>query len=223
MKHFLFVILTVIASISFAGPITLVIPDHIVSMPSDCLAKQSLPCTFKSLKHQNVKLNSVNFVFLKNAVTKVNDFKNFNIEPIKGGFVIQKSKKEIAVRDVKLSRFPSFVDYTKDQVEVVDGRDFYVYRVSDEGTEKFLYDRESFIKKLSGFYTNLAQFKAEYKSISPIYNNSFKKDVAVHKHIVSRKIASVEEQKRLEAEREKQIREQQRRNKQTFFKRTFDQ
>ena len=129
----------------------------------------------------------------------------------------------VQVKGVSLTKFPSYADITKGQIEVIDGKDFYVFKFGDGETERYLLDREPFIKKLAGFYNSVDALKAEYKNISPIYNKSFKQDVAVHKQVLSRGIASVEEQKKQEAERARRIREQQRKNKETFFKRTFVQ
>lgn len=120
-------------------------------------------------------------------------------------------------------KFPSYADITKDQIEVIDGKDFYVYKFTDGEPERYLLDREPFLKKLSGFYNNIDELRAEYKYISPIYNKSFKQDVVLHKQILTRRIASVEEEKKQEAERQRRLRELQRKNKETFFKRTFVQ
>ncbi|AZZ36873.1 hypothetical protein CIK05_08745 [Bdellovibrio sp. qaytius] len=197
--------------------------DQIVSQPADCYLKQTLPCTFKSISRHKSVMNKTEFVFLKNAVVKITDFANLNLEPIIGGFIVNSTKGKVSVKGVPLTKFPSFADITKDQIEVVDGKDYFIFKFNEGETERYLLDREPFIKKLAGFYNNADQLKAEYKNISPIYNKSFKQDVAVHKRILSRGIASVEEQKKQEAERARRIREQQRKNKETFFKRTFVQ
>lgn len=196
---------------------------QIVSQPSDCLAKQTLPCTFKSIARHKSAIGKTEFVFLKNSVVKVLDFTKLNLEPVVGGFIITASKSPISVKGVSLAKFPSYADITKDQVEVIDGKDFYAYKFTDGEPERYLLDREPFIKKLAGFYNNIESLKAEYKNISPIYNKSFKQDVVLHKKILTRRIASVEEEKKQEAERMKRIREEQRKNKETFFKRTFVQ
>lgn len=197
--------------------------DEIISQPADCYAKQTLPCTIKSITRHKSAINQTSFVFLKNAVVKITDFANLNLEPVVGGFVVLGTNSSVRVKDVPLTKFPSYADITKGQIEVIDGKDFYVFKFSDGETERYLLDREPFIKKLAGFYNSVDALKAEYKNISPIYNKSFKQDVAVHKQILSRRIASVEEQKKQEAERARRIREQQRKNKETFFKRTFVQ
>lgn len=195
----------------------------IVSQPADCYVKQTLPCTFKSISRHKSVINQTSFVFLKNAVVKITDFANLNLEPVVGGFIVLGTNTTVSVKGVPLVKFPSYADTTKGQVEVIDGKDFYVYKFSDGETERYLLDREPFIKKLAGFYNSVEALKAEYKNISPIYNKSFKQDVVVHKQILSRRIASVEEQKKQVAARARQIREQQRKNKETFFKRTFVQ
>lgn len=195
--------------------------DQIVSQPSDCYIRQILPCTFKSMSRHKSKMNNTEFVFLKNAVIKITDFKNLNLEPLIGGFIVLGTKGQVSVKGISLTKFPSYADITKGQVEVIDGKDFFVFKFNEGETERYLLDREPFIKKLAGFYNNTDQLKADYKTISPIYNESFKQDVVVHKRLLSRKIASVEEQKKQEALRARQIREQQRKNKETFFKRTF--
>lgn len=197
--------------------------DQIVSQPSECYIKQTAPCTFKSLSRHKAKMNNTEFVFLKNAVVKVTDFKNLNLVPLVGGFIVTGTKAKVSVKEIPLTKFPSYADITKGQVEVVDGKDFFIFKFTDGETERYLLDREPFIKKLAGFYNNADQLKADYKTISPIYNKSFKLDVVVHKRLLSRRIASVEEQKKQEAARARMIREQQRKNKETFFKRTFVQ
>ena len=197
--------------------------DQIVSQPSDCYIKQSLPCTFKSISRHKSVMNNTEFVFLKNAVVKITDFTNLNLEPIVGGFIVTGAKGKVSVKGIPLTQFPSYADTTKDQVEVVDGKDFFIFKFTEGETERYLLDREPFIKKLAAFYNNPEQLKADYKNISPIYNKSFKQDVVVHKRILSRRIASIEEQKKQEAARARQIREQQRKNKEIFFKRTFVQ
>lgn len=196
---------------------------EIVSQPSDCLVKQTLPCTFKSITRHKSSIGKTEFVFLKNAVVKVLDFSHLNLEPVVGGFIVTASKSPISVKGVPLTKFPSYADITKDQVEVIDGKDFYAYKFTDDEPERYLLDREPFIKKLAGFYNSIESLKAEYKNISPIYNKSFKQDVVLHKKILTRRIASVEEEKKQEAERLKRLREEQRKNKETFFKRTFVQ
>jgi hypothetical protein len=198
--------------------------DQIVSQPSNCHVKQTLPCTFKSISRHRSNVGKTEFVFLKNTVVKVTDFTNLNLEPIVGGFIITGSKASVSVKGVSLTKFPSYADITtKDQIEVVDGKDFYVYKFTVGEPERYLLDREPFIKKLASFYTNVDSLRAEYKNISPIYNKSFKLDVASHTKTLTRKMASVEEDKKQEAERARQIRDQQRKNKKTFFKRTFVQ
>ncbi len=197
--------------------------DEIVSQPADCYVKQTLPCTIKSISRHKSVINQTSFVFLKNAVVKITDFTQLNLEPVVGGFIVLGTKSAVHVKGVPLTKFPSYADITKGQIEVIDGKDFYVFKFSDGETERYLLDREPFIKKLAGFYNSVDALKAEYKNISPIYNKSFKQDVAVHKQILNRRIASVEEQKKQEAERARRIREQQRKNKETFFKRTFVQ
>ena len=197
--------------------------DQIVSQPADCLTKQTLPCTFKSITRHKSAIGKTEFVFLKNAVVKVLDFTKLNLEPVVGGFIITASKSPVSVKGVPLAKFPSYADITKDQVEVIDGKDFYAYKFTEDEPERYLLDREPFIKKLAGFYNSVESLKSEYKNISPIYNKSFKQDVVLHKKILTRRIASVEEEKKQEAERMKRIREEQRKNKETFFKRTFDQ
>lgn len=197
--------------------------DQIVSQPVDCLAKQTLPCTFKSITRHKSAIGKTEFIFLKNAVVKVLDFSSLHLEPVVGGFIITASKASVSVKGVSLTEFPSYADITKGQVEVIDGKDFYAYKFTDDESERYLLDREPFIKKLAGFYNNIESLKAEYKNISPIYNKSFKQDVVLHKKILTRRIASVEEEKKQEAERLKRIREEQRKNKETFFKRTFVQ
>lgn len=151
------------------------------------------------------------------------DFKNLNLEPVVGGFIILGTQSKVSVKDLSLTHFPSYADNTKGQLEVIDGKDFFVFKFTEGDTERYLLDREPFIKKLAGFYNNTDQLKADYKTISPIYDKSFKQDVVVHKRILSRRIASVEEQKKQEAARARLIREQQRKNKEIFFKRTFVQ
>lgn len=197
--------------------------DFIVSQPADCLSKQTLPCTFKSIARHSSAIGNTQFVFLKNTVVKVLDFASLNLEPVVGGFVITASKSSVSVKGVSLAKFPSYADTTKGQVEVIDGKDFYVYKFSEGEPERYLLDREPFIKKLAGFYNNIESLKAEYKNISPIYNKSFKQDVVLHKKVLTRRIASVEEEKKQEAERLKRLREEQRKNKEIFFKRTFVQ
>jgi len=197
--------------------------DQIVSQPNDCYIKQTSPCTFKSITRHKSVMNKTEFIFLKNAVVKITDFKNLNLEPIVGGFIVAGSKGKVSVKGIPLTKFPSYADNTKGQVEVVDGKDFFVFKFGEGETERYLLDREPFIKKLAMFYNNSDQLKADYKNISPTYNKSFKQDVVVHKRILSRRIASVEEQKKQDAIRARQIREQQRKNKETFFKRTFVQ
>lgn len=197
--------------------------DQIVSQPSDCYIRQVLPCTFKSMTRHKSKMNNTEFIFLKNAVVKITDFKNLNLEPLIGGFIVLGSKGKVSVKGIPLTKFPSYADITKGQLEVIDGKDFFVFKFKEDETERYLLDREPFIKKLATFYNNVDQLKADFKTISPIYNESFKLDVVVHKRLLSRKIASVEEQKKQEALRARQIREQQRKNKETFFKRTFVQ
>lgn len=197
--------------------------DQIVSQPSDCYIRQILPCTFKSIARHKSKMNNTEFIFLKNAVVKITDFKNLNLEPLIGGFIVLGSKGKVSVKGIPLTKFPSYADNTKGQLEVIDGKDFFVFKFKDDETERYLLDREPFIKKLATFYNNVDQLKSDFKIISPIYNESFKQDVVVHKRLLSRKIASIEEQKKQEALRARQIREQQRKNKETFFKRTFVQ
>ncbi|MES2801379.1 MAG: hypothetical protein V4654_02710 [Bdellovibrionota bacterium] len=200
-----------------------VFADEIVSQPADCHIKETLPCTVKSMTRHKAVIKQTSFVFLKNAVVKITDFANFNLEPVVGGFIVLGAKSSVSVKGVSLTKFPSYADSTKGQVEVIDGKDFYIYKFSEGETERYLLDRAPFIKKLAGFYNNVDALKAEYKNISPIYSKSFKQDVAVHKQILTRRIASVEEQKKQETERARRIREQQRKNKETFFKRTFVQ
>lgn len=195
--------------------------DQIVSQPSNCYVKQVLPCTFKSMSRHKAQLKNVEFVFLKNAIIKITDFENLSLEPLVGGFIVTSAKDKVIVKGITLSKFPSYADLTKDQVEVVDGQDFFVFKIKQGETERYLLDREPFIKKLAGFYNNIDQLKSDFKTISPIYDKSFKQDVVVQKRLLSRKIASVEEQKKQEDLRARQIREQQRKNKETFFKRTF--
>lgn len=197
--------------------------DQIVSQPVNCISKKTLPCTFKAVSRHSAVIGQTEFVFLKNAVVKVTDFTNFNLEPVVGGFIVTASKGEVSVKTVPLSKFPSYADITKDQIEVIDGKDFYVYKFTEDEPEKYLLDREPFIKKLASFYNNVEGLKAEYKNISPIYNKSFKQDVADHKKTLTRKMASVEEEKKQEAKRQSVIRQQQRKNKETFYKRTFVQ
>jgi hypothetical protein len=197
--------------------------DQIVSQPSDCYIKQNLPCTFKSITRHKSVMNNTEFVFLKNAIIKITDFTNLNLDPVVGGFIVLSSKGKVSVKGIPLTKFPSYADNTKGQIEVVDGKDFFIFKFTEGETERYLLDREPFIKKLAVFYNNSDQLKADYKNISPIYNKSFKEDVVVHKRILSRRIASVEEQKKQEAVRARLIREQQRKNKETFFKRTFVQ
>lgn len=214
MKQIIVILLFFVSMSAFAN-------DQLVSQPSDCLVEQTLPCTFKSISRHKAKLNNTEFVFLKNAVIKISDFSNFNLEPIVGGFIVLGTKGQVSARGVPLTKFPSFADNTKGQVEVIDGKDFYVFKFNDGESERYLLDREPFIRKLAGFYNNVDALKAEFKIISPIYNKSFKQDVALHKQILTRRIASVEEEKKQQVERARQIREQQRKNKEIFFKRTF--
>lgn len=196
---------------------------EIVSQPADCLIKKTVPCTFKSLSRQTISIDKTELVVLKNAVIKITDFSSLNLEPVIGGFIVKASSNTVSIQSIHLSKYPSYADKIKDQIEVIDGKDFYAYRLTEGESERYLLDREPFIKKLSGFYSNVAELRLEYKNISPIYNKSFKKDVALHKQIISRKIASIEEEKKLQAERSRQAHEEKKRNKQTFFKRTFDQ
>lgn len=195
----------------------------IVSQPAGCLIHKSVPCTFKSLARRVVRIGSAEFVFLKGAVVKIEEFAPLTIEPLVSGFIILSSRDPISVKGVSLSQFPSYADTTKDQIEVIDGKDFFVFRITSDEPERYLLDREPFIKKLASFYTNVNSLRADYKNISPIYNKSFKQDLADHKKTLTRKIASLEEQKEEEAKRQRRIREQQRKNKEIFFKRTFVQ
>lgn len=197
--------------------------DQIVSQPSDCLLRQTLPCTFKSITRHKSTIGKTEFVFLKNAIVKITDFANLNLEPVLGGFILTASKSSVSVKGVPLTKFPSYADITKDQVEVVDGKDFYIFKFTEDESERYLLDREPFIKKLASFYSNVDVFRTEYKNISPTYNKSFKQDVALHKRILTRQIASVEQEKMQEADRQRRLREQQRKNKEIFFKRTFVQ
>lgn len=197
--------------------------DQIVSQPSECLAKKTLPCTFKAISRHKAMVDKTEFVFLKGTVVKVTNFSQLGLEPIVGGFIVTGSEAPVSVKGVSLTKFPSYADTTKGQIEVIDGKDFYVFKFTDDEAERYLLDREPFLKKLSYFYNDIESLRTEYKNISPIYNKSFKQDVALHKRIITRRIASIEEEKKLEAERQRQLRELQRRNKEIFFKRTFVQ
>lgn len=226
MKQFVVIFLLFAAFNSFAKSPAKAVAlsnDEIVSQPADCYVKQTLPCTFKSTARHQTVINQTTFVFLNNAVVKITDFNQLNLEPVVGGFIVLGSKSSVSVKGVPLIKFPSYANNTKGQIEVIDGKDFYVFKFVEGETERYLLDREPFIKKLAGFYNSVDALKAEYKNISPIYNKSFKQDVALHKQILTRKIASVEEQKKQEAERNRRLREQQRKNKEIFFKRTFAQ
>lgn len=195
----------------------------LVSQPGDCLAKKKAPCTFKSISRTKITIAQVEFVFLKDSVVRITDFKNLNIEPLVGGFIIKTSQKSVTVKEVQLAKFPTFVNITKGQVEVVDGKDFYTIRLGAQEPERYLLDREPFIKKLSGFYNNKYEFRSEFKSISPIYNKSFKQDLVLQKKILTRKIASTDEEKQRETEKQRRMQEERKRNRAKFFQRTFDQ
>lgn len=197
--------------------------NQIVSQPADCLVKKTLPCTFKSISRHKATIGTTDFIFLKNAVVKITDFASLNLEPVVGGFIVTASQSAISAKGIPLSKFPSYADTTKGQIEVIDGKDFYVYKFTEGEPERYLMDREPFLKKLAGFYNSVESLRAEYKNISPIYNKSFKHDIALHKQILTRRIASVEEEKKQELERQRRLRELQRKNKETFFKRTFVQ
>lgn len=197
---------------------------QIVSQPSNCHINLTLPCTFKAISRHRAKIGKTDFLFLKNAVVKVIDFTNLNVEPLAGGFIIVSSKEPLRVKGISLTKFPSFADInTKAQVEIVDGKDFYIYRFTEDEPERYLLDREPFIKKMASFYINVENLRAEFKYISPIYNKSFKQDVALHSKMLNRKIASHEDDKNFEEDRARQNREQQRKNKKKFFQRTFVQ
>lgn len=197
--------------------------DQIVSQPAKCLAKKTVPCTFKSISRHAAIVGKTEFIFLKETVVRVTNFSTLTLEPVTGGFIVKTSKVPVTVKGIPLTKFPSYADITKDQIEVIDGKDFFVFRVTEGEPERYLLDREPFIKKLAIFYKDLASLRAEYKNISPIYNESFKQGLADHKKTLTRKIASIEEEKKEEALRQRRIREQQRKNKEAFYKRTFNQ
>ena len=197
--------------------------DNIVTMPMGCLNDGTLPCVFKSLTRQSLKLNDVQLTLLSGAVVKLSDMTVRPVfEPLKGGFVIEQAKGKVFIKSYELSKFPSYASKTKDQVEVVDGKDFYLIKFQNEGMEKVLLDKDDFVKTLASYFNNKQTFRIKLKEISAIYEKSFRNDLDLQKKIIERKMASVEEAKQVEIDKQKAIEEKRKKEQKYFFQRTFE-
>jgi len=197
--------------------------DNVVTMPMGCLNDGTLPCVFKSLTRQSLKLNDVQLTLLSGSVVKLSDVRVRPVfEPLKGGFIIEQAKGKVFIKSYELSKFPSYASKTKDQVEVVDGKDFYLIKLQSEGLEKVLLDKDDFVKTLALYFNNKQTFRIKLKEISAIYEKSFRNDLDLQKKIIERKMASVEEAKQVELDKQKAIEEKRKKEQKYFFKRTFE-
>lgn len=199
--------------------------DHesTVSMPMGCILDATLPCVFKSLKRQTLQLGDMEITLLSGSVVKILSLDPIRaLEPLQGGFIIDKSDKPIKIKSHMLNVFPSYAVKTKDQVEVIDGKDFYTIKFNQDQQERVLLDKVDFVKKMALFFNNKQEFKIKLKEISAIYDKSFRNDIALQKQLIQRQIASIEQKKQDEEDRRKIERDEKKKTQQYFFKRTFE-
>ncbi len=202
-------------------------PD-LLTMPEGCIQKKSVPCVVKSLSYQNIEMMAGFYVtVLKDSMVRIVQYEPLTLVPLKRGFKVEKSHLKLYVKDVKsdqsvaLNKFPSFVYRTNDQIQFIDGQDFYQYNFNDKGFEKTLLDRIQFLQTIAPYYKNKEELKEEFSKISIIYNKSFKKDVVMQGRIMQRQIASLQEQKKKDQELQNKKKSEQLILQENLFKRTF--
>jgi len=197
--------------------------DNVVTMPLGCLKNSSYPCVFKSLNRQHMQIQDVKLTLLSGSVVKLVRVDPRPVfEPLVGGFVVDQAKDKVFVKTYELTQFPSYATKTKDQVEVIDGKDFYLIKFKNEDSEKVLLDKEDFVKKIAQFFTNKQHLRIKLKEISIVYEKSFRNDLAVQKKIIARKLASIEEEKKAQEDKRKEIEEKRKKEQKYFFQRTFE-
>lgn len=195
--------------------------EFIVSMPLGCLDDGTLPCVFKSTARQTIVINDTRLTLLPQSVVKLIDSSPV-LEPLKGSFVIEKSTAKVHVKSYELTQFPSYVTKTKDQVEIIDGRDFYFIKMQADEYEKTLLDKDEFVSKLARYYSNKQLLRSKLKEISIVYDRSFKNDLNLQRKIIQRKLASIEEDKKIAEQKKKEQEDKRKKEQKYFFHRTFE-
>lgn len=207
----------------------------LIEVPEGCISEKNVPCLVQvQVEEEQVVLEDFKIRIYPNSIVKWTSFESDEEEQKKIAFDLLKGqiffeiKEPILVNSIEFKNRVGMIQKTSDFLDSFDIKTFNLttYKMDEKNKpekiikSRFL-DKNEFVHFTAQFFKSTKSLKQFLTALEPYWKKQFETQAEIQTKVLSRSVASVEDEKKRNEEEIKQRQKQFKKVRDEFFYRTF--